>query len=94
MKKIIVSTVLLVLSSPAEAQNAVPPAAPPSENSASTCRKDDALCIIGEKIKSKDPSLGSRSGASPGFIANQPSDAVVPGGRIDLEFLKKNEVKG
>jgi hypothetical protein len=63
-------------------------AATPSE---ATCAKDDALCILAESLKKKDPGTGSKSGISPGFIANQPA---IPGSRLDLPFLQKNEIKG
>jgi hypothetical protein len=55
------------------------------------CAKDDALCVLAQSLKKKDPGTGSKSGISPGFIAAQPP---IPGGRLDLEFLQKNEIKG
>lgn len=91
----------LMLANPALAQqSAAPPAgeaaataspAPPSPaEPAPSCAKDDALCIMAEKLKKQDPSVGSRSDPSRGYIARQPPpDMLTPGGRIDLQFLGK-----
>ena len=67
-----------------------PPAPPPTSNSpvATKCAAGDALCILADRLKNKDPGIGSRSGTTPGFVAKQAPDAVVPGGRIDNKFIK------
>ncbi len=68
-----------------------PPDPPPvaADTPPSACKSSDALCILAERLKKKDPGIGSRSGTSPGFIAKQPPNAVIPGGKLDIEFLRE-----
>jgi hypothetical protein len=75
-------------SAPDLSNSSTPPENPPDVQ----CAKDDALCILAQSLKKKDPGTGSKSGTSPGFIANQPP--TVPGSRLDLQFLQRNEIKG
>jgi hypothetical protein len=55
------------------------------------CAPDNYLCILAQNLKKKDPATGSKKGISPGFLANQPP---IPAGRLDLQFLRKNEING
>ena len=102
MKRYLVTCFLMAsVSSVAaqQAQDASPAASGTSEAnkkpeaaSDAPCPADDALCILAQNLKKKDPGTGSNSGSPGGFIANEPP--TVPGNRLDLEFLRKNEVKG
>ncbi|MGY4157878.1 hypothetical protein ACVINW_003720 [Bradyrhizobium sp. USDA 4461] len=102
MTRYIVMGIFIVSMAGAAAQQApdTAPAAPaspgantqPEATPETTCPNDDSLCILAQSLKKKDPATGSHSGSSGGFIANQPP--TVPGNRLDLQFLQKNEVKG